>query len=335
VRHIVARMFDFDEDNNKLPFEEVLVLWVEQAEAAYEAAQENSQPNSLTAHRAEIDRRKGVRTEAMKMHVELNTAADDIDQGHGRPYLVLSKPDYKRGQVKFTIRSLYIWAKECHGKQMTEWAPPEDQAPGSSQEGEYAPQASALGHLETSSIIAGALGGLIDKLVEDDRIEHPTKKPCISDDDCVDMLAVAEYIAMTPSPEGTTPQNGGSIEGTHLAAIADIEPLTLGLVAHTFCSLAERARVSQWVVFRDKYEEVIGSPFHRRGKYVSSKIYDYLKKTGAINHASANQKISSINHRLGAAQQLINDRGLPRLSVDQLQGLFQMGSESTLQRDAK
>jgi hypothetical protein len=326
-------MFEFDEDNNELPFEEVLVLWVEQAEAAYDAAQENSQLDSLTAHRAEIDHRNGVRTEAMKMHVELNTAADDIDQGHGHPYLVLSKTDYKSGQVKFTIRSLYIWAKECHGKQMSEWAQPEDQALSSSQEDEYAPQGSALGYLETSSIIAGALGRLIDKLAEDEHIEHPTDKPCIGDDDCVDMLAVAEYIAMTPPPEGTTPQNGGSIEGTHLAAIADIERLTLGLVAHAFCTLAERARVNQWVVFRDIHEEVIHSPFHRHSKYISSKIYDYLNKIGAINHASANQKKSSIGHRLGHAQALVQEHGIPRLSVAQLLPLLQMGHASRRRRE--
>ena len=79
-RHIVARMFDFNEDTNELPFEQVLYLWVEQAEDAYKAAQENStQPHGLTTLQAEIDRRKDVHTEAMKMHVELNTAADDID----------------------------------------------------------------------------------------------------------------------------------------------------------------------------------------------------------------------------------------------------------------
>jgi hypothetical protein len=333
VRHIVARMFDFNEDTNELPFEQVLYLWVEQAEDAYKAAQENStQPHGLTTLQAEIDRRKDVHTEAMKMHVELNTAADDIDQERGHPYLVLSKPYYKTGQVKFTIPSLYIWAKECHGKLISEWAPPEDQAPVSSQEAEYTPRGSALGDLETLSIIAGELGRLIDKLVEDERIEHPTGKRCIDDDDSMDLLAIAEYIAKSPQPRLSAGNSTVSLEDRHLANIADVESLTLGLVAHSFSHLVEHARVSEWVVFRDNCDEEIRTPFHNQGKYNASHIYSYLRKRRALKVNTKNQSKSAIDHRLGPAQALVQKQGLPQFSVEQLHGLLEKGHESHLSR---
>jgi hypothetical protein len=149
----------------------------------------------------------------------------------------------------------------------------------------------------------------------------------------VDILAVAEYIARSPPPEGTTLQNGGSIEGTHLSAIADIEHLTLGLVAHSFSSLAEQARVNQWVVFRDEHDEVLDKQFHKQGKYNSSFIYEYLKKNRELTSTTANQKKSTVHHRLNPAQKVVQEKSLPQLSVDQVHTLLLAGQTSRRRRE--
>jgi hypothetical protein len=201
IDEVIIRMIDFDEKANKAPFWVVLDDWVNEAEWRHEKGQRDSvSPDELDTLKVELERRTAFRTEAMAMHNKLHTAADEIAQGRNHPYLVLSKQAYDQGSSEFTIPSLYEWAKEFWGKEITEWAPSNQQTHDSSQEAEYAPRGSALGDLETLSIIAGAHGRLIDKLVEDERIEHPTGKPCINDDNSEDLLAIAEYIAMSPQP---------------------------------------------------------------------------------------------------------------------------------------
>lgn len=324
----------FDEEANELPYWRVLDSWVEQAESELEKAQRYDIPTEkMEKFQAEFERRVAGRTEAMEVYNELNNAADELAAGRAHPYLLLSKQSLLRDVIEFTIPSLYVWAKESRGKVIPEWAPLNRQATDLSQTTAYIPRGAAKNSVETLYFIVEALGRLVDRLVYDEHIQHPTGKNCFDDNGTRNLLAIAEYIAKYPPSQPNDDQNSYSLSDRQLADIPDVEQLALGLASHAFTELAERARVKDWMPFYDKHDNPIRSPFHKKGQYASSKIYDYLIKTKVLEKGKANHGESATQHRLNDCKGVVYAEPLPRLSASQLLHLLQAGEKSLIKRE--
>ena len=333
VSEAIERIFEYQIQHDSLS--EILQLSVEQSERDYrEALVDPDRQAEIADLKKQLESDQHERDLAREMSIELNTAADNLMAGDTHKYLVLSKRDHYGLQPHFTKDSLYAWAKECHGKVIPEWAPPVQQMPKLSVETEYTPDTSDKGCIETLYIIAAALGRMINKLVEDEHITHPTGKRCIDDDDTEDLLAIAEYLAISPPVSGTAVSQGESLQNKRLTEIAEPASLALGAVAYRFCQLAEQARMEKWISFLDQNNEKMRNPFHRERKYSSSHIYKYLIKLKAIKTDTTNQRKSAILHRLGDAQKLLAEKGLPAFSAVQFRELLVIGQQLVRKRRA-
>lgn len=334
VVEIVCRLINFDQSSNQMPFEEVLDSWVEKAEHAYDDAQQAGvSAEKLEALKADQARRRAGRGKAMALYAELLTAAAEIWQGRGHQHLVLCRETTAAGYPEFTIHSLYMWAKECHGIEIPEWAPANQPTSNSSRDVLNNPVGAARGYFETASIIAGLLGRLVDKLVDVELIEHPTRKTCINSDDEEDPLAIAEYIVDRSAPLLVLSQESRSEYDVSLSGIANIEEVSLGLVAHAFCSLAEEARMNDWVGFRDNQQSQTRGLYLRGDQFVSAQIYKYLLEHNAVQKNLANQRKSAILQRLGKAKTRVYKSGPIQISVELVQAVLLAGHASFARRE--
>ena len=352
VDEIVGRMIGYKPQ--EVPYNEVLDCFVEEAEVDYaRAVKRGATEEELAVLKAEIDRRAQIRIHAMNLCRELNTAADEIAQGLEHPYLVLSRIEYVRGLRKFTVTSVYNWAKLVHGLEITEWAPQTEDSLAVEQTTERlydgAQDVEKAGNEEevkkkrltahrnlqvTIHIMAHALAGMVDQLAKKGHIHPPCKESCLEDDKSLNLSALWKYVASDIDlPSSPAESTTGTVGDPHFPTM-DVSEAALAVLAKAFANLAERARAEKWLRYVDIHEVRDHRPFKTAADiYVSNRIYDYLAKTQLILESAQerdgngrakpkrtikSQSSRAIQQRLNSARKHIPQSSSPKITLQQL-----------------
>ncbi len=334
----VCQMIGYE--NHELPWDKLLECAIEEAEDNLYEAQQNDAPVREQAFLLEeIDRLENSYSNALSWDSDLHNALEEIDLGMGHPTLELCGTNYADGLPRFTIASLHQWSISSIQRKAPVWAvissQPSVQVPkpaarisaNARQVTDKPVSVVTKNLMVTSRIIAHTLGGLIDRLAEDDHINQLAEGNCINDDDSVNWPALAGYLSSQPETGKSewTVTSGSQVSMDPKPA--EKQELVLAILAENLAHLAEKARVNEWMPFANKAGERDTGAFLKNGHSVPGRIYRHLLRVGAIIEDTPNQGASSIQHKLGDAQKRLLSAGTPSFSAIQLQQALEFADQ--------
>ena len=314
-------MINFDVEANELPWDEVLDCWVEQAEFEYAKAREQkSSEKKREQCRLALEHAYQTRKDALELHSELLTVADELAMGKPHPYLVYSRAAYDRGRVEFTKRSVYEWAR-ARGREFPDLALSETLDCSSAEI--PSPQSEIIGHqgkalspsqknkLAMAYIAADVLADLVDELSKKGHISPTGVPSCRKGDGTVNSRALSQFIASRtrryrPAKPGEVEDVAVAYRGSELC-----EGAILAIIAIHLADLAEEARKSKWKVFRSSGGgEDPRSFMQAPGVYNSVLLYEHLQKERPTINDSRGFGDSSFQHKLNESKWYIKFDGV-------------------------
>lgn len=272
ITEVLNKIFEYDDQHYSLS--EILSIRLQTAEHAY-LNESNASPNGSVSQKTDCNLAdaKEEHRRFRDLTIELNTAADNINQGRDHPTLVLAQKPYAGPGPQFTLESLNAWSKKRLFDRSKNTTAPEPQA---DQKSDSPLTTAQRNQLRNVYLLATVLKKLIDELTENGSVDTPDMK--IHENKDIDFLQLSRHISSLSSRESRISdekepnfscKNGFTLDPT-LFAIAQISQC----LAHT----AEALRARKVMKFKASNGQALHDSFlDKDGTYVSTRIAANVK----------------------------------------------------------